>query len=664
MEEIVCLAESLTPVALIGAGGIGKTSIALTVLHHDRIKQRFGDNRRFIRCDQFPATPAHLLARLSKVTGAGIENPEDLASLRPFLSSKEMVIVLDNAESILDPQGTNAREIYGIVEELCQLETVCLCITSRISAVPPECETLDVPILSVEAARDTLYQIYKRRERSDLVNNILEQLDFHPLSITLLATVAHHNKWTPDRLTREWEGRRTDILQTEHNKTLAATIELSLASPMFQELGRDARGLLGVVAFFPQGVNETNINRLFPTISNSANVLDKFCILSLTYRNDGCITMLAPLRDYLCPKDPKSSPLLCTTKDCYFTRLSVSVDPSAPGFEEARWIVSEDVNVEHLLNVFISIDAESGDIWDACAHFMEHLCWHKRRLVSLGPKIEGLRDDHPSKPQCLFQLSRLFKAIGNEVEYKRLLTHALKLYRGRGDDFWVAQVLRYLSNANMGLGLCKEGISQAEEALEIYKRRGDTGGQAQCSADLTWLLYYDGQVKAAEKAASRAINQVPENGNQSLVCGCHRLLGRIYRSKGEREKAIRHFETALGIASSFGWHEQIFLAHHSLAELFLDEGRFDDASAHIEQAKSHTVDSAYNLGYAMELQADLWYRQGRFDEAKSEILCAGGVFEKLGAAQDLKWCKGFLREIDKEISNGKLLEPVLLPVYC
>jgi len=655
VEKIVGFAEHLTPVALVGAGGIGKTSTILTVLHDDRIKQRFGDERWFIRCDQFLASLTHFLRRLSEVVGAGIENPENLTPLRPFLSSKEMLIVLDNAESILGLQGTGAQEIYAVVEELSHFSNVCLCITSRISTVPPDCETLDIPTLTMEAAHGTFYRIYKHGNHSGPVNDILEQLDFHPLSITLLATVAQHNKWDTGRLIREWEMQRTGMLRTHHSTSLAATIELSLTSPIFQTLGPDARALLGVVAFFPQGVNEDNLNWLFPTIPDISSIFDTFCVLSLTYRSNGFVTMLAPLRDYFCPHDPTTSPLLCATKDHYSRRLSVRVYPDKPGYQEARWITSEDTNVEHLLNVFTSSDTVSGDIWDTCAHFMEHLRWHKHRLVSLGSKIEKLSDGHPSKPRCLFQLSQLFGAVGHYVECKRLLSHTLEIWRERGDGHQVARTLECLCDVNEAVRCYEEGEQQAKESLEAYEQLGDTVGQAKCLVSLASLLCESGQLDTAEEAASRAIDLLPEKGNEYLLSQCQRCLGLIYEAKGEIEKAIHHLETAIGIASSFGWDDHLSWDHYYLALLFSTQGRLDDANAHVEHAKSHAFNSPYDLALSMYGQAGIYFQQARFDQAKSEASRAVEVFEKLGAAQDLERCRELLSAIDLAQERTALL---------
>jgi tetratricopeptide (TPR) repeat protein len=652
IEKIIDLAEDRIPIALIGAGGIGKTSIALAVLHHDRTKQRFGDDRRFVRCDQFPASSAHLLRRLSEVIGAGVENPENLTPLRKFLSSKKTMIVLDNAESILDPQGRDAQEIYAVVEELTGFDNIWICITSRISTTPPDYKHIDVPTISMDAARDTFYRIHgSDGDRSDVVNRILEQLDFHPLSITLLATVAHQNKWDMKRLGREWERRRTSVLQTQHNKSLAAAVELSLSSPLFRELGPDARALLGVVAFFPQGVDEDNLEWLFPTISNRADVFDKFCILSLTYRSNGFVTMLAPLRDYLSPKDPKTSPLLCTTKTHYFTRMSVEFNPNEPNFAETRWIMSEDVNVEHLLDVFTTIEADSDGVWRACSNFMEHLHWHKKRLTILKPKIEDLPDDHHFKPRCLFHLSRLLGLVGNHVERKQLLIRALKVYREWGSDLWVATILMELSDANQKIGLHEEGMQRAKEALGVFERLGDAAGQARCLRSLAWALYSNNQFDDAEEATLRIIDLLPE-GEQFRACECHRTLGSIYSSKGEIEKAVRHFELAIEIASPFGWHDALFWNHYALAALFLDEGRFDDAQAHIGHAKPHTVDSTLNLAHAMELQARVWYKQHKIEEAKSEVLRAVDVYKKLGAAKNMEDCRSLLRDIGRGLSTA------------
>ena len=647
-ERIVSLAENLSPIALIGAGGVGKTSIALTILHHDRIKERFGDNRRFIRCDQFMASRANFLNRLSKVTGAGVENPGDLTPLRPYLSSKEMVIVLDNAESILDPHGTDKREIYDLVEELTRFSNICLVITSRITTVPPDCRCLDIPTLSIEAAREAFYHIYGNNERPDEIDKILTQLDFHPLSVTLLATVAHQNKWDNNRLAKEWEHRQTSVLQTEHKKSLADAIELSLSSPLFKNLGAEARDLLGVVAFFPQGINESNLDWLFPTTSNVAATLDKFCILSLTYRSDGFVTMLMPLRDYLRPKDPLSSPLLSATKESYFTRLSTDIDPNASGFEETRWIISEDVNVEHLLDVLTSIDTNSDDIWETCADFLSYLCWHKPRQTVLGPKIEMLSDNHRYKARCLFFLAQSFESIGNHTERKRLMNHFLALWREEGDDSEVALALAELSDANRMLRLYKEGINQAKEALEIYQRLNNAWSQASCLIKLAWLLYEDDQPDAAEEAGFRAIGLLPGKGEEYQVCRSHRLLGVVFTSKGETEKAIHHFETALGIASSFNWNGQQFWIHNALAMLFRNKDEFDDAHAQVERAKSYAVNNEYRLGRAILTQAQVYYRQRRLEDATGEALRASEIFEKFGDFTFLEDCKTLLQAIERK----------------
>ena len=619
------LVGELSPIALIGAGGIGKTSIALTVLHDNRIKERFGDDRRFIRCDQFLATPGHFLRRLSEVVGAGVENPEGLAPLRSFLSSKEMFIILDNAESILDPQGTTAQEFYTVVEGLSRFENLCICITSRISTILPDCETLDIPKLSMDAARETFYHIYRNDERSDSeVNNILKRLDFHPLSITLLATVAHHNKWDTSRVTGEWETQRTAVPQTDHGGSLAATIELSLASPLFKELGPYARALLEVVAFFPQGVNKDNLDWLFPTVSNRRNIFDKFGVLSLTYRSDNFVTMLAPLRDYLHLKDPKLSPLLYITKERYCSRLLSNQDPENPCFRDTRWIMSEEVNVEHLLGIFTSIDANSDNVWKACFGFMIHLVEHKPRPITLISRIEGLPDNHPSKLECLAMFSSLSKAAAQNLEAKRVFVQVLNLSREQGHSLQIAGTLMALAELNHDLHLQEEEKLQLQEALEIYEQCDDIEAQKVTLHHLTVLFFENNQLDLAEETASRAIDLPRDETRLHLRRYDHGFrhgLGHACESRGETDAAINHFEEALEIASSHDWLEGQTEIRDCLLLMFLREERFNDAQTHLDALKP--LCSTHHprcLNQLMVKQAYVWVAQGRFEEAKSELL--------------------------------------------
>ena len=170
---------------------------------------------------------------------------------------------------------------------------------------------------------------------------------------------------------------------------------------------------------------------------------------------------------------------------------------------------------------------------------MRHLYWHKLRQTILGSKIEALPDDCHYKPRCLFELSRLFRKAGNFAEENRLLTHTLVLGITRGDKLGVASTLQLLSDVNRVLGLHDEGIRQVTEAFEMFERIGDTIEQIQCLSRLSRLLLADEQLEAAEDAATRAVSLLPGTGQEFCVCQIHRVLGNIYQSKREKQKADR-----------------------------------------------------------------------------------------------------------------------------
>ena len=204
----------------------------------------------------------------------------------------------------------------------------------------------------------------------------------------------------------------------------------------------------------------------------------------------------------------------------------------------------------------------------------------------LGSKTEGL-PDNPSKPDCSFEsqgcphrLEILRKFCGTEK--------ASYPCPERGVKTWLSK----LTHANRQLDLRARGVEQVKEALEDLERLGDVIGQAKCFANLLApLLHGDRPLDAAEQAASRAMQCLPKTGEEFLLSQCYRILGCTYRSKGEWNMAIHHFEATFGIASSFGWDLELALNHYDLAwlSLGLAEDEFDNATTHIEQAKSHVV---------------------------------------------------------------------------
>jgi predicted ATPase len=113
LSAIVLTFREETPrIAILGAAGMGKTSLARAVLHHSDITARYEQQRVFVACDSVSNS-----VQLASLIGAhlGLHPGKNLAQpvVRHFMGSPPCLLILDNLETVWE-----SRESRGEAENL------------------------------------------------------------------------------------------------------------------------------------------------------------------------------------------------------------------------------------------------------------------------------------------------------------------------------------------------------------------------------------------------------------------------------------------------------------------------------------------------------------------------------------------------------------------
>jgi len=296
VNEILDLTDQVASTALFGSIGVGKSSVALTLLHHNRTEVKFGRNRHFMRCGDLKNSLEVFLERLSDAIGIG--RTMDIGQQRSHLeSSPPLILLLDGVDSILDPLAPEAEGIFATIEEFGCYQHICLLTTSRMYPEISGFHRVEVPTLSGGDARDAFYGLC-HLDRSSAIDDLIARLGFHPLSIDLFAGFVRENNWDESALLGAWDGGRAGVLETRYRRNLRNAVEPSFCSPTIQNLGTAAREVLKAIAALPRGVEECRLESAFPDIIGVGVVVDVLCKFSLLYRQDGFVKMLSPFRFY------------------------------------------------------------------------------------------------------------------------------------------------------------------------------------------------------------------------------------------------------------------------------------------------------------------------------------------------------------------------------
>jgi hypothetical protein len=173
---------------------------------------------------------------------------------------------------------------------------VCLVTTSRMNPDIRGFHQVEVPTLSEGGARDLFYRLCTL-DKSSAVDHLIAEVNFHPLSVDLLASCVRENNWDEATLLEAWGEGQVGVARMSYNRRLRDVIEPALSSPTIENLGVAARDVLEVIAASPLGGIEEH--ELANEIAGIEAVIDTLCKFSLVYRRDGTVDMLFPVRSYI-----------------------------------------------------------------------------------------------------------------------------------------------------------------------------------------------------------------------------------------------------------------------------------------------------------------------------------------------------------------------------
>ncbi|KAH7918329.1 hypothetical protein BV22DRAFT_1200013 [Leucogyrophana mollusca] len=655
-------------VLLVGPGGIGKSSIAKAILNEDTVVARFKDRRFFVRFDDINASQVTYGAFIGRIAGVLGLRSNLLSSVKTSLATSEAFLVLDNAETFQDAASdTDSYRIAEAIDELGSLPSVTMMLTTRNRRVSMNLRyaTIDVPALAANAARQAFTEIYPVDGSQAIVDGLLSALDFHALSINLLAHVAKENRWTPDELMRSWGQEKTHLLHIGEGKlrSLSATIELSLTSSSITKLGDDARRVMEVAAFLPQGINENALEDFFPDIANIRSVVDALCRLSLMYRKSGVYTMLSPIRMYVSGTHQGSdipSVDLTHVRKHYYTRLADITNRDDGG----AWIGTEDVNLERLIAHDLSgtTRKDMAVVCRACYRFIDQILLHKPRPIALHSAILGLPDGkRPTKfssflkgvsrprqgqapthgkADCVLALGLLADDLANVTESIDLYATAKRLFLLDRDHSSAAFCLESIASQYIYLGKIADADTTLQEALTMRRKYRVLTSYNEAAINLLIgnAMMRRGRLQEARVLLASTQEYFERSGDSTNdSSGAMWLRGEVELSSGDRLAARQHFEARLSLHTRMNDDVGRSSSLIHLSTVKVVEGNVSEAHKLLQEAFMLATGGkgTYEACSALWHRAALASDEGDFDFARALLRSLHAELAKFGGQSDI-----------------------------
>ncbi|KZO91834.1 TPR-like protein [Calocera viscosa TUFC12733] len=649
------LPEATCRIPLLGAGGMGKTSVAAAVLNNAQIKDKFGDNIVFLSCENITSAEGIMTALATYFQLR--HDSKTLSALVAHLSSlTTILLVLDNLETAIEAADTHRVESF--LGTVAQVPRLSLMITMR-GTTPPDgvdwaeayCHPLDRLLL--DASRQ-IWRCIAPNEDTKL-DELLTRLDGLPLAIRLMALQAQLNQMTPAQLLGRYEAEATKLLKTRGGgrlKNLEVSIQVSVECKTMTE-ERNALPLLSVLCLLPDGVPHDALPEMVPSIWNISSCASVLLQVALIFKEKGRLRVLSPIRDFVLAKYPPQGTHLEETENYFMTLMRTSATDVDAG-KQVELISADFGNINSILIHFWKTVDEWRDVEGRLQMtLLLAEIWHRSRYGDCAPVLMWAKaslkvlGNQLGTAQCTRILGSVLYLQHRYDEAAEKLKEAKAVFEAIGDPLGVAQCTRSLGEVLQLQNRYEEATEKLTEANTAFAAIGDPLGMAQCAKGLGDVMYIQSRYEEATEKFREAKAAFKAIGDPHGTTRCTHSLGKVLYNQSRYGDAVEQLREAKAAYRTMGDSLGVASCTQSLGNILLLQDRYEEASENLKEAKAvfAGIRSALGMAQCTRTLGDIMYFQSRYEEATATFTEAKAAFEAIGSALGMAQCTQGLGDV-------------------
>ena len=563
-------------VTVTGAGGVGKTRLALAV--GAEVAALYPDGVWFVELAALSAAELvgeAIAATLGLALQEGRAAPEMVAL---YLGRRKALLILDNCEHLLGEVSRVAATVLGACADVTVLATSREAIRlagEQIYRLPSLAFPLQTDALTAEAALEYgAVRLFVDRagqasagfritdDTAPAVAEICRRLDGIALAIELAAprlrvvSLPEFLDRIEDRFGLLASGSRT--AQPRH-QTLRGLIDWS-----YGLLSADEQALLRRLSVFAGGFTLEAAVAVSPDEAQEwvvfdilASLVDKSLLVADVGERGTRYRLLESTRSYAIERRHAAGEGDIEQRHArHMARLMAGADEDYETQSSALWLATYVPELDNLRSALVWSFGPGGepDLGIAMVAYGRHL-WGEHGLAAelkrwVDVAMMHWRADLPPAMGARLKFARTFRPVYGLRSIQADMRDALVLARQSGDPILIARVVALAATNDLRPEKVDQAIADLAEAIESVRGRGVTRSLAVLTSRLGVAAESAGDVGRARRCFDEAIRIAEALGNRRLQVTVRSNLAELLFAQGEVDAAIEAARQVVALARS------------------------------------------------------------------------------------------------------------------